>query len=114
MNKEKLNRMKLKKNSLLKFKRQLDEKKLELQYEVGEVNLFILHAHNIYNLDAYNRDDNDGVELHNLRNQLFRYSIDHIKKYKIINEEIDEIKRKIELIRFDIEKNEKKVNKLIK
>ena len=104
----------IRKNELLKLQNELQKRKIDLIKEENDINLFITHAHNVYTLNAYNNDDKDGEELRSLRKQLFNYCIDHIKEYKLIKIELEDINKKVLLANKSVENNENYTMKLVK
>ena len=106
--------LELRKNRIKNFQSELDSKKRELTKEEAEINSFIEHAHNLYILNSYQNDDNEGIELRALHKKLLVYCVGHIKKYKLISSEIDNLKKKIEYAKVGLENTENVKNKLLK
>ena len=104
----------LRTKTLFKLINQLNIKEDALKNEENNINQLIMHAHNVKSLSMYNNDDIDGEKLRILRSKLFNYCIYHIKRYKLIKIEIDDIKNKLELLNIDVDIKENYINKLIK
>ena len=101
----------LRKNRTEKLNNELNEIKEQSYHESVEASSYIELAHNLYVLNCFNNDDEDGKRLRSLRNELFSYCVDHMKKYKVLMIELKETRDKIKNKKISDEKYTKKLTK---